>query len=163
MAARHFDILHLDDSDADLRLTAAFLRRASHTWSLEGVPVSTSIHAERTLQDALDALARRRFDAMVVELALPDAQGLETLHRLRNAALGTPIIVVSADLRPAEILASIDLGVADCIPKDSLEPDRLLTALLRAVPESGEAATDRAVPLRRARPPGWDPGMHPPW
>lgn len=134
---RHLHILHLDASDADVRLTAAFLRRASRTWSLQGVPVSTSIHAERTLQGALDALARSRFDAIVVELMLPDAQGLEAIYRLRNAAPGTPIVVVSSDLRPAEILASIDLGVTDCIPKDGLEPDRLLMALLRAAPEPG--------------------------
>lgn len=152
-ASRHLDILHLDASDADLRLAAAFLRRASRTWSLQGVPVTTSIHAEGTLQGALAALERSRFDAIVVELALPDAQGLETLYHLRNAAPGTPIIVVSGDLRPAEILASIDLGVTDCIPKDGLEPDRLLMALLRAAPEPVEALPRAAD--RRPHPRAW--------
>lgn len=141
----HLRILHLDDSDTDLRLTAAFLRRASRIWSSSGVPITTDIHVERTLQGAVHSLQIESFDVVVVELDLPDAKGLEALHTLRTTAQATPIIVVAGTLCPAEILASIDLGVADCIPKAGLDPERLLTALVRAVPARTPVATVQPV------------------
>ena len=52
-----------------------------------------------------------------LDLGLPDAQGLDALQRLREALEWVPVIVVSADERPATVMACLEGGAAGFIPK----------------------------------------------
>lgn len=56
-------------------------------------------------------------DLVLLDLGLPDVQGLEALQRLREALEWVPVIVVSADERPATVLACLEGGAAGFIPK----------------------------------------------
>ncbi len=91
------------------------------------------VERAETAADAVAALKRRSFDAMTLDLLLPDRDGLELLRDLRGKA-GTaalPVVVVSAaaDDHAAELAA---LEVVDCIEKP-IPVQRLLRAVRRAV------------------------------
>lgn len=85
-------------------------------------------HAGR-LREALAMLgAERDVDLVLLDLALPDSTGLRTLDAVRAAAPATRIVVLSADDRPATVLAAIDAGAAGYISK-AIESRSLREAL----------------------------------
>ena len=72
------------------------------------------------LRDALALLADEpNVDLMLLDLALPDSNGIATLSALREAAPDTRIVVLSADERAETVLAAIDGGAAGFIPKST--------------------------------------------
>jgi len=58
-------------------------------------------------------------DLVLLDLALPDSTGLETLAAVRAAATDARIVVLSADEREATMLAALDAGAAGFIPKST--------------------------------------------
>ena len=61
------------------------------------------------------ALEKMEFSAMLLDLGLPDADGLELLRELRQR-YGLPVIVVSARTEESEKVAALDSGADDCWP-----------------------------------------------
>jgi DNA-binding response OmpR family regulator len=81
---------------------------------------------------AADAvLASERFDAVLLDLGLPQRGGLAVLEALRARGDGTPVIVVTARDALADKVAGLDAGADDYLVKP-FELDELL-ARLRAV------------------------------
>lgn len=62
------------------------------------------------------ALEKMEFSAMLLDLGLPDADGLELLRELRQR-YGLPVIVVSARTEESEKVAALDSGADDYITK----------------------------------------------
>ena len=60
-----------------------------------------------------------RADVVMLDLNLPDVQGLDGLMRLRQAAPDLPIVVVSSIDDPRVIRAAISAGAAGFVPKHS--------------------------------------------
>ena len=90
-----------------------------------------------TGRDALDAVARERPQAVILELALPDFDGIEVLRRLRRRIEG-PIIVLSAIDDTERKIAALTRGADDYITKP-FSPGELLARLaarLRAAPSA---------------------------
>lgn len=72
------------------------------------------------LSEALALLSASELPELVLlDLALPDSDGLATLDRVRAAAPTLRVIVLSADDRPETVLAAIDRGAAGFIPKSA--------------------------------------------
>jgi DNA-binding response OmpR family regulator len=81
---------------------------------------------------AADAvLASERFDAVLLDLGLPQRSGLDVLRTLRARGDATPVIVVTARDALADKVAGLDAGADDYLVKP-FELDELL-ARLRAV------------------------------
>ena len=87
---------------------------------------------------ALERLARQPYDALVLDLTLPDIDGLEVCRRLR-AKWDTPVLMLTARGEPMDRVLGLELGADDYLPKP-FEPRELL-ARLKAI-------------LRRGRVPG---------
>jgi DNA-binding NarL/FixJ family response regulator len=73
-----------------------------------------------TLQAALAALrAAPAFDLVVLDLGLPDAQGLSAVREAREADPMSPVVVVSGNDEPSLILAAVEAGAMGFVPKSS--------------------------------------------
>jgi DNA-binding response OmpR family regulator len=83
------------------------------------------------------------FDAVVLDLMLPDMDGLEVCRRLR-AQSEVPVLMLTARGEPADRVVGLELGADDYLPKP-FEPRELL-ARLRAILRRGKSAAGR--PLR---------------
>ncbi|KUJ80531.1 LuxR family transcriptional regulator [Ruegeria marisrubri] len=87
--------------------------------TLQAVSSINSMHTAPTLQDALDLIAQGApIDLVVLDLNLPDVNGLDGLLRLRNATK-SPIIVVSSMADNRIISSAIHAGASGFIPKHS--------------------------------------------
>jgi serine phosphatase RsbU (regulator of sigma subunit) len=85
--------------------------------------------AENGVQ-ALEAVARRKYDAMLLDLEMPEMDGIGVLERLKGEP---PVIVISAHTEMSGVIRCIELGAEDYLPK-TFEPP-LLRARLSAVLE----------------------------
>ena len=66
---------------------------------------------------ALDAVRRREIDLIVLDLGLPDVNGLQVIKRIRYAQSDIPIIVLSTRGDEASKVAALDLGADDYVTK----------------------------------------------
>jgi len=88
--------------------------------TLKTVAGVRSIATAERLQDALDRLdAGEAIDGVVLDLNLPDVNGLDGLIRLKTAAPSLPVIVVSSMADDRVVAAVIRAGAAGFIPKHS--------------------------------------------
>lgn len=88
------------------------------------------------------ALDRAEYRVLLLDLGLPDADGLELLRELRQR-YALPVIVVSARTEESEKVAALDCGADDYITKPFGSPEllaRIRAALRRAGPAAGTTA-----------------------
>ncbi|MGC2855255.1 PAS domain S-box protein [Novispirillum sp. DQ9] len=76
-----------------------------------------SVTVVETLAAALDVLKGGDWAACVLDLGLPDSQGLETLRAVMAAAPTLPVLVLSGDSRQETALEALRLGAEDFIDK----------------------------------------------
>lgn len=119
------NILLIEDSPGDARL----LREM---FSERGAPGTTFTHVQ-CLHEAEAYLARHTADIILLDLGLPDAQGLEAVRRVRAVAPHVPLVVLTG--LDDESLAALALqeGVQDYLVKGQIETRALLRALRYAV------------------------------
>jgi Flp pilus assembly CpaE family ATPase len=89
-----------------------------------------------TLLAALDLLVRNTFDVALVDLSLPDSNGLETFFTIHRHAPGLPIIILTSLDDAAVALTAVRHGAQDYINKASLKKDTLVRALDYAIARS---------------------------
>lgn len=54
-----------------------------------------------------------KYDAILLDLNLPDADGMDVLHTIRNASITTPVIIISARDELEDRTSGLDLGADD--------------------------------------------------
>jgi two-component system KDP operon response regulator KdpE len=81
---------------------------------------------------ALAMLARNRVDILVLDLGLPDIDGLEVLKRVRESGSNVPVIVLSSRTDEAGKVKALDLGADDYVTKP-FGVDELLARLRAAL------------------------------
>jgi adenylate cyclase len=101
-------ILVVDDTEANRELLSRRLRRQGHT-------VDTADGG----RSALDAVAKSQFDLVLLDLMMPDINGLEVLNRLKAHPVHQhiPVMMISALDEIDSIVRCIEAGAEDYIPK----------------------------------------------
>jgi two-component system KDP operon response regulator KdpE len=118
-------ILVVDDEPQILRGLRVILRNAGF-----------QVEAADSVESALDAVAVRPPDALVLDLVLPDGSGVDVVRELRRWS-GLPVLVLSAVGDEREKVRALDAGADDYVTKPfgAEELTARLRALLRRVGE----------------------------
>ncbi len=110
MGDEPLQILLVEDNDADIALVRKLL--------MEGFSTSPVVLVRRSLSGAIIALRENLFDAVILDLGLPDSWGIRSLERLRETADDVPIVVLTA-LDDYEVgREAIAAGADDYLLKD---------------------------------------------
>jgi two-component system sensor histidine kinase TorS len=88
-------------------------------------------------QAALEAVRLTAFDAVLMDVNLPDMSGIEVTRQIL-AMTRIPVIGVSAHVQPRDIAACREAGMVEILPKP-IVPDRLAAALGRHCTAAGVA------------------------
>jgi two-component system OmpR family response regulator len=83
------------------------------------------------------------YDAIVLDLELPDRNGLSVLQELRREGSTTPIVVATANDTPADIVRALDAGADDYLQKPIA--NEVLAARMRAAMRRGGARSMEKV------------------
>jgi DNA-binding response OmpR family regulator len=97
-------------------------------------------------QAGLARLAHEPHDAVVLDLSLPDMDGLDVCRELR-ARFDVPVLMLTARGEPADRVVGLELGADDYLGKP-FEPRELL-ARLRAILRRGRGGAARALRFGR--------------
>src|SRR6185369_3551054 len=101
-----------------------------------------------TARDGEALLKRESFDAVILDLMLPDADGLDLCRRLRGAS-DVPILMLTARGEPMDRVVGLEIGADDYLAKP-FEP-RELQARLRAILRRKGTAGPKSEILRFGR------------
>lgn len=85
----------------------------------------------KTGSSGLHRATSEAWDAILLDLGLPDRSGLEVLSSLRDEGSTTPVLVLTARVRGADKVKALDLGADDYVTKPFWTDEVL--ARLRAV------------------------------
>jgi DNA-binding response OmpR family regulator len=83
------------------------------------------------------------YDAIVLDLELPDRNGLSVLQELRREGSTTPIVVATANDAPGDIVRALDAGADDYLQKPIA--NEVLAARMRAAMRRGGARSMEKV------------------
>src|ERR1700730_10989950 len=70
-----------------------------------------------TCQQALDALCETSYDAIVLDIELPDGNGFDLLRSWREGGFNEPVLILSAHDTVQDRVKGLDLGADDYLPK----------------------------------------------
>ncbi|BAY45370.1 response regulator receiver sensor signal transduction histidine kinase [Scytonema sp. HK-05] len=130
-------ILLIEDNLAEARLLQEFLKQAkSHEFSL--------VHVKR-LREALQELRRGIYDVILLDLTLPDSQGLASLAPLISQAPSLPIVVLTNTNDDELALEAVRRGAQDYLVKRQVNSDLLIRSLSYAIERKQVLETLRAV------------------
>jgi DNA-binding NtrC family response regulator len=124
-------ILIVDD-EPNVRLT---YRAALETEGLE-------VHEASDGLAALEAMNERQFDLAILDMRMPEVNGLELLERMRQQEIQTPVVIVTAYGDIPHAVRAMKLGAIDFLEKP-LTPETLRTMV-------AEILGRHQKPIRRA-------------
>ncbi len=124
------DVLIVDDEPQVRHVVATYLER-------EGFNVRSAADG----QEALAEIAKKRPDAMVLDLMLPGVNGLDVLRKLREDGDEVPVIVLSARGAEPDRVAGLELGADDYVSKP-FSP-REIVARVKAVLRRGRLGSEQ--------------------
>jgi two-component system phosphate regulon response regulator OmpR len=100
--------------------------------------------------DALRRLADSAYDALVLDLMLPDMDGLEVCRQMRARSSDTPVLMLTARGDAIDRIIGLELGADDYLPKP-FEPRELLARLRAILRRRSPGRTTADQPLHFGR------------
>jgi signal transduction histidine kinase len=106
--SRPLQVLMIEDNPADARLTRELLLEADFAVNLA--------HAD-TLRRGLECFDGQNFDAVLLDLSLSDATGIEGVAKISDKSPSTPIVVLSGQVNEDVAIAALKGGAQDYLLK----------------------------------------------
>jgi CheY-like chemotaxis protein len=125
--ARNLNVLVAEDNRINVLLATALLGKMGHT-----------VHTVGNGREALEALAARAFDIVLMDVHMPEMDGLEATRRIREAEkVGrrksrTPIVALTASTLEGDRQVCNDAGMDDFLAKP-LDPQALTAVFDRYI------------------------------
>lgn len=111
MEANTLRVLLVEDSPSD-----QFLIREH----LHDPEISFEVTRSKSLASAVRKLANDRFDCVILDLHLPDANGVEVIRAVTQAAHEVAVVVMTGDINSPLSLVAIRHGAQDFLIKDDV-------------------------------------------
>ncbi|ADJ28336.1 hybrid sensor histidine kinase/response regulator [Nitrosococcus watsonii] len=149
------NLLLIEDNPGDVRLVQLALQEVT------GVKFETT--AVERLSQALSLLEHQQFDAILLDLTLPDCHGLHTFSQVKEAAPQLPIVVLSGLSNEELAIEAVKLGAQDYLVKGqsnnqlagralryAVERKQTETVLRQARDELEQRIAERTAHLKKA-------------
>lgn len=146
MAEQPLRVLLIEDNPGDVRLIQAMLQEPNVVRGRAYRPVHSE--AVERLGLGLERLQQDQFDAVLLDLSLPDAEGLPCVRQVAECAPTVPIVVLSGRDDFGTALRAVHEGAQDYLLKGHVDAELLRRALEYAI-ERKELEAERTQLLER--------------
>ena len=119
-APQPLSLLVVEDNPADADLIRELLPVTG--------PVCFQVESVSRLSEALTRLERKGIDLVLLDLGLPDSQGLPTLHKLRAVVPDVSVIVLTGTDDEEQAVAAVREGAQDYLVKGKIDGSLLARA-----------------------------------
>lgn len=124
-ATPKLQVLLVEDNPGDAVLVRRALTSDGLAWCV--------LHHAMSLRAALAKLSEQHFDAVLLDMSLPDADGLEGIEAFRRSVPDLPVVVLSGQSEEEIALQAVKAGAQDFLVKDQVPPELLRRSLLYAL------------------------------
>jgi putative nucleotidyltransferase with HDIG domain len=131
-------VLLVEDNPGDARLIVEMLVDSGGDLAVENVG---------TLASAVERLETNDIDVALLDLCLPDSEGLETFTRLRDTAPGVAIVVLTGNADVELAVRAVKEGASDFLVKGRVDAEQLTRAIAYA---HGRQQSENAVRREKA-------------
>ena len=121
---RKFQVLVVEDNPADLDLVMEYLEMGVHDFCVKS---ATSI------EDASTQLKASKFDVVLLDLGLPDSQGVDSVSSLVKDCPSIPVIALTGRDDDETATQAIREGAQDYLVKGRISPDQIIRAIRYAI------------------------------
>jgi serine phosphatase RsbU (regulator of sigma subunit) len=128
-------VLLVEDNEGDARLLRSYLAEAAGA--------SVQVESAYRLTEALARLAAEAFDAVLIDLGLPDSQGLDTYRRVAHQAPNAAVVVMSGLEDEVLATSAVQLGAQDYLTKGNITPQSLYKSLRYAAERARRQQAER--------------------
>ena len=118
-------ILSIEDNAGDAYLIQEQLRDIDNC--------KFQIDEAQYLAEAMRLLETKSYDAILLDLTLPDSQGLDTFVAINKEAPSTAIVVISAITEKAVAVRAVKAGAQDYLAKGKIQPNALYQTIQYAI------------------------------
>ena len=122
MSDKPIKVLLIEDNPADTRLIREMIAEARN------IPKLDLEHADR-LSTGLKRLTKGGIDVVLLDLRLPDSQGLDTLIKLHDQVSQLPIVVLTGLADEALGVKAVQKGAQDYLVKGQVDSNLLVHAM----------------------------------
>ncbi len=123
--SKSINILLIEDNEGDVRLIREMLKDISN--------ISFKVEASGLLIKALKTLESRKFDAILLDLNLPDSVGIETASKTLEVVRDTPIIILTGLNEERLAISTVKMGIQDYLVKTQLNSMLLVRSIQYAI------------------------------
>lgn len=124
-------------------------RRLIERLMAAGSRIPHEIESYGDLESALERLRRGGVDLILLDLVLPETQGLETLARVRARAPSVPVVVLTGIDDMSTAVRAVNAGAHDYVFKDKLSAPRLDRAVRYVLERTQARSTEWSSPMLR--------------
>jgi hypothetical protein len=125
MKGKPLSILLIEDSPTDALLLSENLQQVTEfAFDME--------HAD-ALGTGIQRLAEKTYDAIILDLGLPDSTGIKTFESVKAQAKSIPIIILSGNNDRGVLREVMNAGADNYLIKDSADGNRIAIAILSAI------------------------------
>ncbi len=119
------NVLQIEDSPMVVELTRSMLAQANGA--------TIAVESVGTLADGIKRLSRGGIDVVLLDLTLPDSEGLNTFRVLNAAAAKVPVVIYTSIDDEQQSLVALHEGAADYLVKSEVTPKWLARSLKYAL------------------------------
>ncbi|MEM7793316.1 MAG: response regulator [Cyanobacteria bacterium P01_C01_bin.118] len=137
LGTKSTQVLLIEDSAADARLLQEFLRETLYD-------EFQLTHVER-LGKALSRLKTQNYDVILLDLTLPDSDGLSSLKALLTQSSSIPVVVLTNTNNPELAIEAVRQGAQDYLIKRQMHHEVLVRSLRYAIERKQQAEALRVA------------------
>jgi len=125
MQDNQIKILLIEDNPGDVRLIQDILKESGNTrYELT--------HAD-CLSTGMEFLTKSEYNVLLLDLGLPESQGLSTLNKILSLSLKLPIVVLTSLTDDTAGIMAVQKGIQDYLVKGQLDSNLLVHSIRYAI------------------------------